>query len=110
MSTSRSAVRRRPLRGLTQAMREVRRSIAVTDPLVDHVVGYDSPQYHDGTFHNRLPSSVLTTSRPGSMAVDYARKGSSGRPKRPVPLVRPELPGTAAEVGATWLGHATVLI
>ncbi|RNL65528.1 hypothetical protein EFK50_05180 [Nocardioides marmoriginsengisoli] len=72
--------------------------------------GFDSPQWRDGSFQNRLPSAMLETGNQGSMAVDFARKGDIGRPARAVPLVTPELPATAADLAATWLGHATVLL
>ena len=44
------------------------------------------------------------------MAREFATKGRTGKPKRPVEVVRPELPAEAAELAATWLGHATVLL
>ncbi|MFL6090681.1 MAG: MBL fold metallo-hydrolase [Aeromicrobium sp.] len=111
MSITHSGARRpRPLLGLARAVRDLRRSMAVAGPFVGRRLSYDSPQFRDGVFHNRLPSVILPTGRQGSMAVDYARKGASGRPKGLVPLVDPKLPDTAAEVGATWLGHTTVLI
>jgi L-ascorbate metabolism protein UlaG (beta-lactamase superfamily) len=72
--------------------------------------GFSSPQWRDGAFWNRLPSDVLETGNQGSMALDFARKGDVGRPARPIPLVTPELSEQAADFGATWLGHATVLL
>jgi L-ascorbate metabolism protein UlaG (beta-lactamase superfamily) len=92
------------------AARGVRRSMGVRpsadlDPRLS-----ESPQYHDGAFHNRLPSEVMVSSSQGSMAVEFARKGDRGRPAAPVPLVTPELPETAVDLAATWLGHATVLL
>jgi L-ascorbate metabolism protein UlaG (beta-lactamase superfamily) len=99
----------RPVAG---AAKEIRRSMAAGDPFDDRTpsIAYDSPQFHDGIFHNRLPSSLLDSSSRGSMAIEFARKGNSGRPSAPVPLVAPDLPAAAADVAATWLGHATVLI
>ncbi|MBO9524049.1 MAG: MBL fold metallo-hydrolase [Nocardioidaceae bacterium] len=91
----------RPVAG---AARGVRRSMG------GRPQGYSSPQYHDGAFHNRLPSLVVENGNQGSMAVDFARKGDRGRPAGEVPLVAPDLPATASDLGATWLGHATVLL
>src|SRR5215211_810286 len=71
---------------------------------------YDSPQFHDGYFHNRLPMTVVEPGSTGSMAAEWARRGDVGRPKGTVPLVTPELPRRAADLAATWLGHATVLL
>lgn len=100
------------VRPVTGAAKEVRRSMAAGDPFDDHPqpIAYDSPQFRDGIFHNRLPSSLLDRGKQGSMAIEFARKGKSGRPSAPVPLITPDLPETAADVAATWLGHATVLI
>jgi L-ascorbate metabolism protein UlaG (beta-lactamase superfamily) len=100
------------IRPVTGAAKEVRRSMAAGDPFDDRPTPnrYDSPQFHDGSFHNRLPSKMLESSGRGSMAIEFARKGNSGRPSAPVPLATPELPEQAAEVAATWLGHATFLI
>lgn len=89
---------------ITNATRGLRRAMGATPTHVD------SPNWRDGSFQNRLPSSIVPTSGQGSMAVDFARKGSSGRPPRPVPLVTPDLPAHAADLAATWLGHATVLL
>lgn len=70
----------------------------------------DSPQFKDGTFHNRLQSPVVEQVRRTELARDFALKGRSGRPTGPVPLTTPVLPATASECAATWLGHATVLL
>jgi len=98
------------VRPVTGAAKDVRRSMAANDPFDERPLAYDSPQFHDGAFHNRLPSNLLDSGNRGSMALEFARKGNSGRPSAPVPLVTPELPEQAADVAATWLGHATVLI
>ena len=44
------------------------------------------------------------------MAAEFATKGRKGKPRRPVQVETPELPVQAAELAATWLGHATVLL
>jgi L-ascorbate metabolism protein UlaG (beta-lactamase superfamily) len=100
------------VRPVTGVAKEIRRSMAAGDPFDDRPEprSYASPQFRDGVFHNRLPSSLLDSGNRGSMALEFARKGRTGRPSAPVPLVTPELPETAADVAATWLGHATVLI
>lgn len=84
--------------------------MAAGDPFDDGTKTYDSPQFREGAFHNRLPSKMLESGGRGSMAIEFARKGNTGRPSAPVPLVIPELPEQAADVAATWLGHATFLI
>jgi len=90
---------------LAGAARGVRRSMGARP-----VSPYDSPQFHDGVFHNRLPMSVVEPGSTGSMAAEWARRGDVGRPKQAVPLVTPELPRRASDLAATWLGHATVLL
>ncbi len=85
------------------AARGVRRSLGATPP------AYDSPQFADGVFRNRLPSRLLD-SADGSFLRDWLARGDAGRPAGAVPLVRPELSAGAGELAATWLGHATVLL
>ncbi len=89
---------------VTNATRGLRRAMGATPTF------FDSPQWRDGAFWNRLPSGVLDPGNQGSMALDFAKKGDIGRPVRPVPLVTPELPEQAGDLAATWLGHATVLL
>jgi L-ascorbate metabolism protein UlaG (beta-lactamase superfamily) len=86
------------------AARGVRRSLG------GRPAAYESPQFRDGYFHNRLPMTVVEPGSTGSMAAEWARRGDIGRPKGAVPLVTPELPRRAADLAATWLGHATVLL
>jgi L-ascorbate metabolism protein UlaG (beta-lactamase superfamily) len=94
---------------VTNATRGLRRAMGANpDPGHDRIT--HSPQWRDGAFWNRLPSYVADPGSSGSMAVEFAKKGSVGRPARPVPLVTPDLPDQAADFGATWLGHATVLL
>jgi L-ascorbate metabolism protein UlaG (beta-lactamase superfamily) len=90
---------------LTGAARGVRRSMGAR-PAAE----YDSPQFHDGVFHNRVPASVVEPGSTGSMAAEWARRGDVGRPRGAVPVVTPDLPRRASELAATWLGHATVLL
>jgi L-ascorbate metabolism protein UlaG (beta-lactamase superfamily) len=90
---------------LAGAARGVRRSMGARP-----ASPYDSPQFHDGAFHNRLPMSVVEPGSTGSMAAEWARRGDVGRPKQAVPLVTPALPRRASDLAATWLGHATVLL
>ncbi|WP_235495399.1 MBL fold metallo-hydrolase [Geodermatophilus sp. Leaf369] len=70
-----------------------------------------SPQFADGTFRNRLPGPVIpaVSARSGLLRQTH-RERDRGRPVGAVPLVRPEFPGAAAELAATWLGHSTVLL
>ncbi|MCW2786373.1 MAG: putative secreted metallo-beta-lactamase superfamily protein [Marmoricola sp.] len=89
---------------LTNATRGLRRSMGVPP------AGFDSPQYRDGSFQNRLPAAVLESGSQGSMAIEFATKGDRGRPAAAVPLVTPDLPAAASDFAATWLGHATVLL
>ena len=92
-----------------RALADVRRSLgagATEISLPDH----DSPQFHDGVFHNREPMQVVESGGRGSIAVEFATKGNRGRPAGPVPLVTPDWPAEAAQCAATWLGHSTVLL
>ena len=90
---------------LAGAARGVRRSMGARPD-----AAYDSPQFRDGVFHNRLPDSPVEAGSTGSMAAEWARRGDAGRPSGEVPLMTPELPRRAADLAATWLGHSTVLL
>lgn len=67
--------------------------------------------HFDGTsFHNLLPSGVISPgSMPGMVAAMLSR-GDIGKPPRPVPLVAADHRGPAAELAVTWLGHASALL
>ncbi len=67
--------------------------------------------HFDGTsFHNLLPSAVISpTSMPGILAAVLTR-GDIGKPPGPVPLVASDLSGPAADLAVTWLGHASALL
>ncbi|HEX2893031.1 MAG TPA: MBL fold metallo-hydrolase [Marmoricola sp.] len=90
---------------VTGAARGVRRSLGARP-----AAAYDSPQFRDGLFHNRLPMRVVEPGSTGSMAAEWARRGDIGRPRGTVPVVTPQLPPRATDLAATWLGHATVLL
>lgn len=94
---------------VTNATRGLRRAMGAMPASIAGKYA-DSPQNHDGTFQNRLPSYVVEVGSQGSMALEFAKKGDTGRPARPVPLVTPQLPERASRLAATWLGHATVLL
>ncbi len=92
---------------LFTAARGLRRSLGANRPSRDFAA---SPQWHDGMFHNRLPAVVVADGGRGSIAREFATKGSVGKPRRPVALTTPDLPAQATDLAATWLGHATVLL
>lgn len=60
----------------------------------------------DGVFGNREPS---TPSRPTmAMSIDMAR--NPGVPSAPIPVLTPRFDSPPADLAATWLGHASVLL
>ncbi|MGZ6744502.1 MAG: MBL fold metallo-hydrolase [Nocardioides sp.] len=71
---------------------------------------YDSPQFHDGLFHNTEPMRVVESGGRTSIAREMLTKGGRGKPAGPVPLVAPTWSERAADAAATWLGHSTVLL
>jgi L-ascorbate metabolism protein UlaG (beta-lactamase superfamily) len=95
------------VRGVLSAPRGLRRSLGAGNRRLDYS---SSPQFSDGLFHNRLPASVGPEGGRTAMAKEFAQKGRTGKPRRPVSVLRPDLPARAADCGATWLGHATVLM
>lgn len=69
------------------------------------------PSHFDGRrFRNIEPASQLTLQTLATVARALTDRSGTRRPTRPVPLARPEFPAAAADLAATWLGHATVLI
>jgi L-ascorbate metabolism protein UlaG (beta-lactamase superfamily) len=69
-----------------------------------------APNYKGGRFQNPVATRM---GRPGSMlgvAWEYVAEGQQRLPPGPLPVVRPEPRTEAAELGATWLGHSTVLL
>ncbi len=92
---------------LITAGRGVRRSLGAGNRRHDYS---DSPQFWQGGFHNRLPMTDAPDASTAGIAAEFATKGQAGKPRRPVRLATPTLPAEAAELAATWLGHATVLI
>ena len=89
------------------APRGVRRSIGAGMRKLDYS---GSPQFRDGLFHNRLPTTETPEGGTAGMATEFATKGRTGKPRRPVEVTAPDLPPIAADLAATWLGHATVLL
>jgi L-ascorbate metabolism protein UlaG (beta-lactamase superfamily) len=96
------------LRGILRAPVGLRRAMGAGNRRLSYP---GSPQFRDGLFHNRLPASAAPEgSGRAGMAREFASKGRTGKPGRPVAVVRPDLPEEAADLAVTWLGHATVLL
>lgn len=92
----------RATRGLPSAMGASQRRI---QPEVD-----GSPRYQDGVFHNVLPGTTLAPGSSRSLLRALLTRGDRGKPKGEVPLT-PVAPLTqAADLAATWIGHASALI
>lgn len=71
---------------------------------------YPAPDHFDGRrFRNTEPDSPITARAVVDLLRRLANRHDSGRPARPVPVQRPDIPDTAADLAATWLGHAMVL-
>ena len=69
-----------------------------------------SPHFTDEAFHNTEPSHVISPSEGLSMIPRLIAHRGAGKPAGPVPLIDTPPAATAAELGITWLGHATTLI
>ncbi|GIG71532.1 MBL fold metallo-hydrolase [Phytomonospora endophytica] len=69
----------------------------------------DSPQFHDGAFHNADGLGAATITSIGSVLADRRANTAPTKPLRPVPLALPDPdPGPGAHV--TWYGHASALV
>ncbi len=92
---------------LLTAARGVRRSLGAGNSRFDYS---GSPQFQGGAFRNRLPPTPAPAGAQAGLAAEFATKGRGGKPGRPVRVATPDLPAQAADLAATWLGHATVLL
>ncbi|MGI8722002.1 MAG: MBL fold metallo-hydrolase [Geodermatophilaceae bacterium] len=80
-------------------------------PSALRAVSQGSSQLHDGRFVNLEPSPVITASDGPSIARALLTRGDRGRPAGAVPLARSgRTPEAAAELAATWYGHASALV
>lgn len=80
-------------------------------PAALRAVTTGSPQFRDGRFVNSEPSPLLTAADGTSIARALLTRGDRGRPSGVVPLLRSgRTPESAADLAATWYGHATALV
>jgi L-ascorbate metabolism protein UlaG (beta-lactamase superfamily) len=68
-----------------------------------------SPRAAGGLFRNTLPGTVVAGGNAGLVRALLTR-GSTGRPRRPIPLAPVEVPARAAPLAVTWYGHSSALI
>ncbi len=68
------------------------------------------PRYRDRQFHNSEPSSTLVPGTDVGMFKSMATRGSTGRPRQPIPLATPLAPAAAGDAAVTWYGHSSVLV
>lgn len=61
-------------------------------------------------FRNSEAGSQLTSRVALTILKALASRGTIGYPSGPIPVERPDVPSAAADLAATWLGHATVLL
>ncbi|WP_234974210.1 MBL fold metallo-hydrolase [Williamsia sterculiae] len=95
------------LRQRTMALPPLQAVGASRETIADHV--RDSPHLHDGVFANVEPTTELTESQ-SRAAMEMFRRGKVGTPGAPVAVTTPEFVDVPAQLAATWLGHATVLV
>ncbi|MYR06566.1 MBL fold metallo-hydrolase [Gordonia sp. SID5947] len=66
-----------------------------------------SPRLRDGMFHNAEQSEPAVDAD-FRVLLDMIRR--PGRPRGPIPVLRPDFADQAGALRATWLGHASVLV
>ncbi|MFW0785389.1 MBL fold metallo-hydrolase [Gordonia sp. CPCC 206044] len=66
-----------------------------------------SPHLRDGVFHNHQPIEPAVDADLGVLT-DMIRH--PGRPHHAIPVLTPQLDDERADLSATWLGHASVLV
>ena len=69
-----------------------------------------SAHFSGDAFHNTEPSHVLAPGEFASLIPALIRHRGAGKPPGPVPLVTASPAVRAADLGISWLGHATTLI
>lgn len=70
-----------------------------------------SSHFNGHRFRNAQPEQGMTTAGLLALLPAYIAADKSGKkPGQSVPLQRPQFPEPAAELAATWLGHASVLL
>ncbi len=98
-----------PAAWLGRALWQVRTSMGASRRTIrPYAAG--SPHFRDGDFHNTVPASVMAPGSSTSLVRALITRGRRGIPSRPVPVVRPQLPDTAADLAVTWFGHASALL
>jgi L-ascorbate metabolism protein UlaG (beta-lactamase superfamily) len=69
-----------------------------------------SARFDGRRFCNSEPNVQLSLRAFAGLLRGLVERRGTGRPRRPVPVERPEFPAAAGDLAATWLGHAAVLI
>ncbi|WP_347353138.1 MBL fold metallo-hydrolase [Intrasporangium sp.] len=74
-----------------------------------------SANFRDGAFVSLEPTHTIDgvdtrLEGLGNPVVAAIRSHGRGRPRFPVPVVRPELPAVPGQLAVTWLGHASTLV
>ncbi|MFF5182078.1 MBL fold metallo-hydrolase [Micromonospora sp. NPDC000316] len=72
-----------------------------------------SPQFRDGTFHNRVGTRMMAADPGRNLLRELIFGKQKRRPTAPVPLLRPSAPqaaDTTDELNIIWYGHASALI
>jgi L-ascorbate metabolism protein UlaG (beta-lactamase superfamily) len=73
-----------------------------------------SPQFRDGSFHNRVAAGTVPAGSAPEIGRELLRNRAQRRPSRAIPVVTPSA-GDLADpprdgLRLTWLGHATALV
>lgn len=70
-----------------------------------------SPRFRDGVFHNETQARVAPAGDTPSIVRELVFGKERRRPRKPVPLMVPELDSPPADgLRVTWMGHATALV
>lgn len=70
-----------------------------------------SPNYRDGVFHNREPSSTLSITRADMWKVAHDMFGGTDHAvPAQIPVLAPDPSVPAADLAVTWYGHSSALI
>jgi L-ascorbate metabolism protein UlaG (beta-lactamase superfamily) len=69
-----------------------------------------SKRFDGRRFNNNEPNTQVSFRVFAALLRGLIGRHGAGRPRLPIPLVRPEFPGATGDLAATWLGHASVLI
>jgi L-ascorbate metabolism protein UlaG (beta-lactamase superfamily) len=97
--------------GAAWALREIPAAVGASPSRVRRGRVTESPQYRDGTFQNRVTTSVTPANlTSGHTLRELLFGGKDRKPSGPIPTLPAQPPVDAEGLHVTWYGHASALV